>query len=296
MNKSISLNKIPKFKYIVLILLAALLAVYVKALLQIDDVAHLGISALYFLAVGKLVAENSRKISFQTNLISIAIGVILLALILWQATNLGSFSKNLNGISDIFLRMMPFLSAVSIVFIAFGGRFAKHWRELTILFFLAAPRLIISSVYDPSPLTAKAASLILWYSGFDVQIKESVYVLLPKGGVKVFEGCSGVESMCYTLGLSVILLILYPLPSRVLRFITPIVAVLIGFWVNTGRVSLLALLQNWQQSEAFVYWHDGDGALVFGIISVALLGLFYYFLPIQTEKLGTDGLDMTELS
>ena len=288
MNDSIQLDVIPKHKFLLLSIIATLIALYVHALVEVDDFAHLGISALYFLAVGKLIFNKRQELNFETSFISISVGIVSLAFILWQALNLGSLDKNLISINDYFLRMMPFLSGLVLIVIASKARFLLYWRELVILFFLATPRLLISSIYDPSPVTAKAAGLLLWYTGFEVQLRERVYVMLPNGGVKVFEGCSGIETMCYTLGLSVILLLLYPVSNRIVQWMTPFIAIFIGFMVNTTRVVLLALLQNWQQQDAFIYWHDGDGAMIFGMVSVMVLGIFYYFLPIEQDELDSE--------
>ena len=255
----------------ILFLLALLLGLYIHGLLQFEDIAHIGVSLLYFLAILKINLNKKNQLETRVSIPSASLGIFILGLIIWQF-----FDRN---VTENFLRAMPLLSGIGIVLTASRFNFIGYWRELTILFFLGIPKLVISAFYDPSPLTAKFASLALWYFGFDSRIVNEVYVMLPEGGVKVFEPCSGLESVCYVLGLSIICLILYPISSRFLRWLVPLVASITGFTVNLFRVILLTLLSAWQQKSSFVYWHEGEGSLIFGIIAVMIFSLFYYFLP-----------------
>ena len=40
----------------------------------------------------------------------------------------------------------------------------------------------------------------------------------------------------------------------------------------------MALLVSYSNKEAFEYWHKGDGAQVFFLISTLVFGLFCYFI------------------
>jgi exosortase/archaeosortase family protein len=44
------------------------------------------------------------------------------------------------------------------------------------------------------------------------------------------------------------------------------------------RVSLMAILVSKRQMEAFNYWHDGSGSLVFSVIGTFLLVLLVWAL------------------
>lgn len=269
-KRTISLHK-----FLPIFTIAALLAIYVNGLIRLDDLAHLGMSALYFLAIVKLILEKRQTLSLQTTFASMGIGFLIIGITIWQAI--------LSSQSELFWRIMPLLSAFGLTLVISQFQSLQYWRELLILAFLGIPKLTIAAFYDPSPITAKVAGNTLWYLGFESRVFDDVYVMLPNGGVKVFEGCSGLESMCYTLGLAVICLLLYPVSRQILNWIVPLVAIAIGFLVNVGRVSLLALLNAWQYKSAFIYWHEGDGSLIFGMLAVITFTIFYYFLPQKIE-------------
>jgi cyanoexosortase A len=128
---------------------------------------------------------------------------------------------------------------------------------------------------------------LLWYCGFDVS-RQGVYVVMPSGAVKVYEGCSGLEAMNYLLGLSIICLLLYPTGKLFYKIITPVIAIIIGFVINSFRVALMLLLVNSGNIKAFNYWHEGEGSLIFGLIEVMVFGSFYLFL-LRQDATDTQG-------
>ena len=268
--KNISIPRI-----FLIFILALLVIVYAHGFFKLDDISHLGMSGLYFLAVAKLVSEKKKEISYQTSLLSGLTGLVLLAGVLGLAFVFGEF--------EVFWRMMPFVCGFGLVFLVSQFNLRLFWKELVILFFLGAPKLIIGAIYNPSALTAKASSLMLWYLGFDAVIVDKIYVMLPTGGIKVYEGCSGLETVCYTLGLAVVLMLIYPVAGRWFQASIPIVAIGIGFVVNLIRVVLLAILNAYDYKDAFVYWHERNGSLIFGMVAVLALGAFHYFLPQPAE-------------
>ncbi len=86
------------------------------------------------------------------------------------------------------------------------------------------------------------------------------------------------------LGISVIFLFMFPLP-RIQQLLVPVVAVSIAFITNSIRVAILALLAVEANKDGFLYWHEQQGSLIFSLISVALLGLFCFFLIRQNEAI-----------
>ncbi|MGA1626717.1 MAG: archaeosortase/exosortase family protein, partial [Prochlorothrix sp.] len=66
--------------------------------------------------------------------------------------------------------------------------------------------------------------------------------------------------------------------SRKLMAITPIIALGMGFIINSFRVVLMAILTAIQNDTAFDYWHDGKGSLTFGMVAVLSLGGFYMLM------------------
>lgn len=142
--------------------------------------------------------------------------------------------------------------------------------------FLAPSPGLMSLVFDISLWTAKFATVLLWYLGFEV-VRQGVFIAVKNAIVEVYSGCSGIEQMLQLAGLSVVFLVLFP-TTRVQKFLVPIVAVLIGFIINGFRVAVLAVLANPATKAAFEYWHKGDGSLLFSMMSVFGLGFFCLFL------------------
>ncbi|MGB3514358.1 MAG: cyanoexosortase A [Microcoleaceae cyanobacterium] len=258
---------------------SGLVAIYMTALWKSDDSAHLGMSALFFLGVGSMIWERRHKLNLESETIPTILGILIIGGLLLNGTN---FAKP-DSVSP-FWRLYPFIAGVALSLIASGFQgFKQYWRELTILFFVGGPSVIISSLVDISEITAKFSTFMLWYMGFDVA-NEGVYVLLPTGSVRVFGGCSGLESITYVLGLAVMCMLMFPTKNKTHKYIVPIVGLIIGFIVNSFRVGLMAILVAYSQPEAFDYWHEGDGSLIFGMIAVTIFGLFYMLLMKQDEN------------
>lgn len=240
------------------------------------------LSLLFWFAASSLIWKKRYSLNFNSGIFSSTIGLLILAAVLLKSVTLPTSN---------FLGVSPFLSALSLSLLASGCQGLKqYWRELTILFFLNVPKVLLWPVVDISELTAKLATFILWYGGFDVD-RSKFDVLLPKGGVNVNMGCSGLEGMFYLLGLAVLFLIMFPLQGLKKKIIAPAVAVAIAFIVNSFRVAVMVIFANAQDIEGLDYWHVGDGSLIFSMLSVGLFGLFCYFLlklenaePQKTEK------------
>ncbi len=177
------------------------------------------------------------------------------------------------------MRMIPVSGGFAVVLLAAGWLgLRQFWRELAILLALGLPGTLSAFVADISPLTARFSTSLLWYSGFDV-VRDGLLIYLEGGGVEVYYGCSGIESVSYVLGLSILCLIMFPLKSF-MRYWVPLIGMAIGFVVNGIRVALMALLVASGDKAAFDYWHTGDGSLIFGLIAVVAFGAFY--MAVQT--------------
>lgn len=275
-----ALNAIKISRFWLLAAAALLSAIYFAVIVNAGDTAHLGISGLFYLAVASLLWDRRKKIKPQTSLLGIILGAVMIAMVL--ALSLYVIQLDL-GKGDIVnaevsslasLRLLPLISGLALAFLTLGIKgLRSFWRELTILFFLGAPSIVASFVIDLSPITARFSAFLLWYSGFDVVLKGLV-IALPGGGVEVYYGCSGIESMAYLLGLSAVCLVMFPL-FGIKRFFMPMIAIAVGFFINAVRVSLMAILSASGDKAAFDYWHQGDGSLIFGLAAVLIFGSIY---------------------
>lgn len=265
-----------------------LIIVNLAILWKIGDQAHLGMSVLFWLPVGSLIWEKRQELNLKSDPISSFIGAILIGFCLFTIPAIPAKISGQLDTYDPTLRLMPFVSGLGLALIASGIKGLKQYKsELIILFFLGIPKVIIGDLLkvDISPFTAKISAFLLWYTGHEL-VLEDVFIYLPGGSIKVYEGCSGLESMTYLLGLSVICLIMFPLArfnQRLHKILIISFAVATGFIVNVVRVALMAILAAAAKPDAFYYWHEGDGSLIFGMIAVGIFGLFYMFLMKQDE-------------
>lgn len=269
---SIKLEQLTKNKgFWLWVALSALIAINLTIFTKMNNIAHAGMSALYWLAVYSLLWDRRKEITLQNKLLPCIIGGILIAWTLYISRSIPAEKEN------NLLSIAPFVFSCGLALIASGFNGFKQFRgELLIIFFLGVPRVILNMFTDISPLTARVSSFILHYLGFEV-LRQGVFIHLPQGSVKVYEGCSGIESVTYVLGLSVICLIMFPVAKK-LAYTVPLIAILIGFFVNAFRVVLMAILVGMGKQEAFIYWHEGDGSLIFGMIAVSVFAGFYWCL------------------
>ncbi|RCJ36939.1 cyanoexosortase A [Nostoc minutum NIES-26] len=257
-----------------------LIAILLTLVWRTGDDSYLGMSVLCLFAIASTLVEKRHKLTLESGIFPSILGIMFIGFILWQSANLhhGKWLKT-------FLHISPFISAIGLSLLASGLKgFKQFWQELTILFFLGVPKVTILSLIDITPLatlTAKYSTLILWYTGFEVSLQDN-YINLPTGGIKVAGECAGLEWMCHLLSLAVIGLFMFP-PKPKRRILVPIVAVFVAFLVNGARIAILAVMAAKQHQPTFHYWHVGGGSSVFGIITVLIFGLFYWFLLHEQE-------------
>jgi len=282
---------IPLPKVGLLGLSTTLICIYLGLLWRIDDVAHLGMSLLFLVAAGSITWERRRQLPWSCDRIGLIVGGSLLLLTLaisgWLASQGHPDSLPAGLPRQLFqslLRVLPFLSALTLACLAAGWQHLRQfWREVVIMAALGIPSILASITVDISPITARFSTLLLWYGGFQV-VRQDLIIALPGGGVEVYAGCSGMESMTYLLGLSAICLIMFPIRGMK-AWLTPLLAIALGFIINGIRVALMAVLAATNNTAAFDYWHEGDGSLLFGLFAVlAFGGLYMGLLTLDSNK------------
>lgn len=249
-----------------------LAAIYLTYIWRLDDKAHWGMSLIFGAAILSLLWDKDITIP-KPQPAAIGLGAAIIAMVLALSLQMAD--------GETFVRLMPLLCGFGIAFIVAGFQGLSVYRnELTLLFFLSVPRVIFSLIQDISPITARFSAFLLWYIGYDPQV-EGVLLKLEGQAIRVWEGCSGAESICYMLGIAVVCLMLYPIQGRALKIAAVGIAAFLGFVINAVRVALLAVLVMKNNIDAFTYWHEGNGSLVFGTGSVALFGLLYWLASNQ---------------
>ncbi|MGA9380655.1 MAG: cyanoexosortase A [Phormidium sp.] len=270
-----SIKHLKTSKFWLLGITSGLVAIHLTLTWRAEDSSLWGISILFWLAVGSMLWSKRHTFILESSAFSSILGTIFVGLVLIKSISIFGY--------DPFLRIFPIISGLGMALIASGFPGLKqYWRELLVLCFIAPSPGALSILIDISLLTAKFATAVLWYAGFEVS-RQGVYVAVPTGVVEVYSGCSGIETMLQLLGLALVFLVMFP-TKKSAKIIVPVVAVCIAFVVNGIRVALLAVLSAPSSKQAFEYWHKGDGSLVFSTIAVLIFGLFCLFLLRQNQS------------
>ncbi|MBW4498346.1 MAG: cyanoexosortase A [Scytonema hyalinum WJT4-NPBG1] len=263
---------------------AGYIAIHLTLAWKADNSSLVGMSFLFWAALSSLIWEKRHSLNLESGIFSSFFGLSLIALLLLKSLSLTS----LGG----FLHISPAIFAFGLALLASGFKGLKQYKgELLVLFFLAVPKILPSSLTDISPLTAKFAGFALWYTGFPVT-RNGILISLPTGSVEVYSGCSGIELVFQMLGLALLFLLMFPQKGKK-KILLALIAAILGFVVNGVRVALMAILVAQGQQKAFVYWHEGDGSLIFSLVAVLLFGLLCWFL---LEKAEIRNKDATESS
>jgi cyanoexosortase A len=265
-------DRLLSVKFWFLVLGSALIAIHLTCLWKLDQGEAFGTSFVLWAAVCSLVWKHRDRLIFESDPVSVMVGIILIALALIKSQSLASV--------DPFIRIFPLIAALGLALMASGLKSLKqYWQELLILSSLVIHHGYLSQLFDISKIQAACASELLWLLGYDAS-RQGVNIVFPAGSVEVNPGCSGYNSILQLLQLSIIFLMIFSTKKH-FKFFVPIAAVVIGFCVNVIRVSIMAVL-SLNNPVSFKYWHDGDGSLIFSMIAVSLFALLCYFL-IQPE-------------
>lgn len=256
-------------QYGLLSLLTCLFGIYLALLWRIKDLAHFGMSILFLLTAITLIWENHSQFTYRHDRPACFAALGLIGWVIWQSTTV--FSED-----SLQLRLFPFFSALAVALLASGFQgLLQYRRELAIMFFLGVPSFLLNLI-DISPLTAGLASAMLRYSGYDV-VQQGVLITLSTGTLDVSSSYSGMEDITYLMGMAVICLTLYPIcrPKQVTVLLS---ACLIGFMVTSLRIAIMATLVAPQDQPGFLYWYEGDGSLILGVVAVVLFAGFYWLV------------------
>ena len=261
-----SIEPLKASKFLLLGISAGLITIHLNNSWKSNDTDLFFNSIIYLTSVCYLIKTKFYKLNIKTGVISSLLGTLIIAFALLKSTE----------ISINFLYVSPLISAVGVSLLASGFKGLKQYRsELLVLFFLGVPHVTIYWLIDLSEITAKFAAFVLWYLGFEVS-RQGVNIILPMGGLEVYQGCSGMKNILELWGLAILLLVMFP-TDWMKRILVPFMAIFIGFVVNGFRVVLMGVLVASSNQTGFEYWHKGDGSLIFSMISVLIFGLFCFF-------------------
>lgn len=276
------LKYIQEPKYWLLGIASGLIALHLTLTSRTNDTDLFGTMLLFWGVVAFLIWERHESLTFESGIFASFFGTSLIALILLKSSSISGY--------DFFIRATPFLSGISLALLASGTKGLKqYWQELLILAYTAIPPGFIGVFVDVALLTAKFSAFLLHYLGFEV-VRKGVFLILEKGSVEVYHGCSGVNAMLQLLGLALVFLLMFPTTVGQ-KIVVPLVAIITAFIINAARVALMAVLVSLSQPEAFKYWHEGNGSVVFSMIAVLIFGLFCWFAILKDEPQNKEKLN-----
>ena len=266
-------------KYWLLGIGAALVGLHLSQLGQApnDDLQFLSI--VLWLVVGSLVWEKKDTFDLKSGLFGTFFGISLIVIVLARSISPAGYQ----------FYLLPFLSLLGLCLLASGFRgLYQYYKELIIIGLLTLHPFFVSMLkaIDLPTLTTKFGAFGLNLLGFEA-IREGVFIQLPTGAVEVYEACSGVESIIQMFNIAVIFLLLVP-TNTIQKIICLVLGITLGFVVNGARVVLLALLVAWSERDAFNFWHEGNGSLVFSMISTGIFMLIVWLAFLRNEEIDSD--------
>ncbi|MEG4110499.1 MULTISPECIES: cyanoexosortase A [unclassified Microcoleus] len=274
------LKHVQEPKYWLLGIASGLIAIHLTLTSRTNDTDLFGTMLLFWGVVAFLIWERHESLTFESGVFASFFGSSLIALILLKSSSISGY--------DFFIRATPFLSGISLALLASGTKGLKQYRqELLILGYTAIPPGLIGVFVDVALLTAKFSAFLLHYLGFEV-VRRGVFLILENGSVEVYHGCSGVNAMLQLLGLALVFLLMFPTTTGQ-KIVLPFVAIITAFLVNAARVALMAVLVSLSQPEAFKYWHEGNGSVIFSMIAVFIFGLFCWFAILKDQPQNKEG-------
>jgi cyanoexosortase A len=253
---------------------ASLIAIHLTLTWREHQSNLLSIACLFWTAISLLIWERRQQLNLDSDILSSILGILFIVFVFFKSAS----PTNLGGV----FYFLPVISALGLALLASGIQGLKQYqRELIALFLVFSFNLLRPQLIDISPLTANFSTLILWYTGFDVNLV-GVKITLPTGSVRVNEGCSGISQILNLLTLAILFNLIYPRNWQQKTLIST-VAIILGFIVNGFRVALLAILSAKNDVAAFNYWHTGGGSKIFFFAAALIFGSFCWLLLRQDE-------------
>lgn len=245
----------------------ALAIIHLTMIGRVGVLSYGGISFVFWCAVASLIWDKRDRLRFKSSIFATFLAISLLVPLLIKSIFLIKLSTSS-------LYIFPVIAGFSLALLASGFRgLSQYRRELFILLVLGLtqPMVNLLNNFDPSFLTAQFSTAVLWYAGFDlVRQGTNIYFAGSDQGVEVYPGCSGLDAIVHLLSLTLLFFLVFPSNLKT-KLLLPFAAVIIGFVINGIRVSLLAVIVTYHNSQGFEYWHAGEGSLLFSMISGGLL-------------------------
>lgn len=193
--------------------------------------------------------------------------------------------------SDSFLYMLAPFSGIGLVLLVASGKDILRFRDsifiLCLLPLFVVIQIIVATYVtdDLSLLTAKF--VLVWLDILGISptklIGNTVYV--NSGAVQVMHECNGFEMIMQMIITATIFMVAFPLRSRIGKLFIILASPLLGFFVNSFRIALLAIFTSYNSDQGkhlFDFFHEQAGSLIFSGIAVFIFG-YIYLLVLERE-------------
>jgi cyanoexosortase A len=220
----------------------------------------------------------------QPSFPSLLLGTLLVLYCLFRTSSIFN--------SDSFLYFLVPVAGVGLTLMVGSFREILRFRDSLFILCLLPIFVVIQvlvATYVTDDLSLLTAKFVLFWMGVlgisPVQlIGDTVYT--TGGAVQVMHECNGFEMIMQMVITATIFLVAFPLRSRMGKAVIILSAPLLGFIVNSLRISLLAVFTSLNSSSGrylFDFFHEQAGSLIFSGLAVFLLG--YLYLTILEREL-----------
>lgn len=212
----------------------------------------------------------------RPSLTSLLLGTLLVTYCLYRTSRIFN--------SDSFLYFLVPVAGIGLSLMVSSFREILRFKESLLILCLLPIFVIIQilvTTYITDDLSLLTAKFVLFWLGIlgisPIQLAgDTVYT--SGGAVQVMHECNGFEMIMQMIITSVIFLVAFPLRSRIGKVLIIASAPMLGFIVNSWRISLLAVftsLNSQSGRSLFDFFHEQAGSLIFSGLAVFLLGYLY---------------------
>lgn len=258
--------------FLVLATLGCLATLHLYSIWKISEKVPSLLNFLGWFSIGFLLWKRKYNLRFRGSLISSIFGI---SLILWMIIRHSLGQYYLSKV-DILYNFFPLITCIGILLITTGFRRLTNYKnEVLVATLISLPYASLYNILKPIiNIDAQLLNFMLHYLGFQ-SVRQGSVVSLPNGAVEVMPSCSSVGPILTMLPFIVVLLSIYP-TSKTKQFFIYISTIFSIVFINSIRLSLLAILLNKGDMANFNYWHVGGGAGIFSNLIVLLIGGISY--------------------
>jgi exosortase/archaeosortase family protein len=193
-------------------------------------------------------------------------------------------------------RLLPLLGGGGLLLMTCGARIAA-WKQKECLL-LALPLVnplprAVQDLVSPTGWTAGCAMVVDRLMGTPTTL-DGTTLVMSGGTLEVLPGCDGLLGISRLWVLAILVVVLFSTNVQKSAWLL-LSATLIGFLLNATRIAMLARMVMRGDGAAFQYWHEGRGADLFSLGSVAAAALVWWLMLRARRPLsGRDALPAIE--